>query len=340
MAVITLKVVVSNLEDVRAQFDQIKVHRSITGEVGPYSEITGPGTRLALEEGKIIYEFVDTTGDQTYYYRSSYFNSTSALESSLSDPQQGEGGAALDICSVEELKTNYLFGLDLTDDTGEPYPDSLYEFFIEAAVSRLEHRLDLPIIPKSVTDERHNYFREDYDKYIWLETKLFPIIDVSEVKLVLPGEQVVQNFESEWFNIEKEAGQIELVPGTGTAGSILLGASASWIPLIYANNRYVPHVFRISYTAGFESGSVPPVIKESIGKIAAFGPLNIAGDLLGGAGIASQSIGIDGLSTSFNTTSSSTSSGFGARLIQYEKELKETIPMLERYYKGIRLKII
>jgi len=107
--------------------------------------------------------------------------------------------------------------------------------------------------------------------------------------------------------------------------------------MIHRNNRFVPDVFRVDYTAGFEAGKVPADIIDLIGKKASFGPLNIAGDLLGGAGIASQSVSVDGLSQSFNTTSSATNAGYGARLVQYSKEIKELLPMLEKYYKGIRM---
>lgn len=339
MAFIKLTIQVTNIEAVLAQFDKIKVYRSTVGEAGPYSEITTSSTRVSLVTGTTVYSFTDTAGDEAYFYRTSYFNSTTLVESSLSDPQQGEGGASLDIMSVEELKELYLFGLDLTDDNGNPMPDSLFEHYIRSAVSRLEHRLDIPITPKTF-DEEHDFFKDDYNKYIWIELDKFPIISVSSIKLVLPGEVQVQDFPTEWFHILKEAGQVQLVPGTGTAGTILLGATGAWLPFIYGNNRFIPRTFRVNYTAGFESGKVPQLIKDVIGKMAAFGPLNIAGDLLGGAGIASQSIGIDGLSQSFSTTSSATNAGYGARILQYERELKEDYKALERFYKGLRLRVV
>lgn len=340
MATIKVKAVVSNLSNVMLVFDQIKVYRSIAGELGPFTEITGAGTRPALVDGQIVYEFIDTSGDPNYWYKTSYFNSTTSQESRKSDAQQGEGNSALDIVSVDELKTNYLLGLDLTDDDGNPYPDTLYEFFIQSAVSWLEHRLDIRIAPTTFVDEQHDYYREDYKQYIWMKLKEFPVIQVEEVRMVLPGEQVVQTFDSNWIHIQKESGQLQLVPGTGSAGSILLGAAGAYISMIYRNNRFIPDAFRVDYSAGFEPGQVPPLITDVIGKKASFGPLNIAGDLLGGAGIASQSIGIDGLSQSFNTTSSATNAGYGARLLQYTKEIKEVLPMLEKYYKGVRMAVV
>jgi hypothetical protein len=241
---------------------------------------------------------------------------------------------------VSELKTNYLFGLDLTDDAGTPYPDSLYEYFIKSAVSWLEHKLDLPLRPTRYVEETHDFIREDYLQYIWMDLLHYPILEVEEVKLVLPGEQLVHTFESSWFQLEKEVGQLQLVPGPGSAGTILMGNVGAWLPLIYAQARMVPRAFRVTYTAGFESGKLPDILRDAVGKTASFGPLNIAGDLLGGAGIASQSISMDGLSQSFNTTSSATNAGYGARLLQYSKEIKEVVPTLHRYYHGVRLSVV
>jgi len=340
MSAVTVKALVSGLESVMLVYDQIKVHRSTTGKAGPYTEITGVGTRLVLAEDQVVYTYVDLVGGNSYWYRTTYFNSDTSAESDPSESWQGDGDSALSLLSADDLKTNYLFGLDLTDDDGTEYPDSLYEFFIRSAVSWLEHRLDIPIVPRVIVDERHDYFREDYNKYIWMQLNESPVISVEGARLVLPGEQVVQEFESDWIHVQKDSGQLQLVPGTGTAGSILLGASGAYIPVIYGNNRFIPDAFRVDYTAGFEPGQVPPLILDVIGKKASFGPLNIAGDLLGGAGIASQAISIDGLSQSFNTTSSATNAGYGARLLQYSKEIKEVLPMLDRYYRGIRLTVV
>lgn len=332
MAVINLKVAVGDLTSALEQFDKIKVYRSVTGESGVYAEITTPLTRMTLELGKTIYTFTDLAGDASYYYRSSYFNSLSSLESSQSDPQQGEGAAALGIVTVEQLKERYLFGIDLTDDEGTPYPDSLYEHYIESAVSKIEHKLDMPLVPK-VFDEKHDYYKEDYHQYIWMELDKYPVLDIEKVQLILPGNQAVQTFPSDWFQLMPETGQLQLIPGLNSAGTIALGAFSGYLPNVYGARRFIPNAFEIRYTAGFEAGKVPKIVEDLVGKLASFGPLNIAGDLLGGAGIASQSVSLDGLSTNFNTTSSATSSGYGSRLIQYSKELKEDYKMLLSFYK-------
>ena len=340
MAVITLKIVVSNLTEVMQHFDRIKVYRSINGPSGTYIEATDPTTRLALESGKTAYEFVDEAGDPDYYYKSSYYNSVSGLESSKSDAQQGEGDAALDIITVQELKDHYLFGLDLTNDSGEPYPNSMYEAFIKAAVKWLEQKLDIPILPKSIEEEKHDYMREEYRQYMWMKLFQYHIIDVESVKLVLPTEVLVKEFDRSWIHVNRENGHLQLIPGANASVTVpLVGITGTFYPYLYGSARLVPDAFRVKYTAGFESGKVPDNMKDIIAKKACFGPLNIAGDLLGGAGIASQSISVDGLSQSFNTTSSATSAGYGARLIQYNKEIREDLKSLERYWKGLKFTV-
>jgi|GEM_PF-2174339 len=89
MATIKLTITVENLDNVMSNFDVMKVYRSTTGEAGAYSEITGLATRITLVAGQTVYQYDDTAGDPSYWYKVSYFNSVSSLESSLSDPMQG-----------------------------------------------------------------------------------------------------------------------------------------------------------------------------------------------------------------------------------------------------------
>ena len=76
------------------------------------------------------------------------------------------------------------------------------------------------------------------------------------------------------------------------------------------------------------------------GKLATFGPLGIAGDLILGAGIAAQSIGVDGLSQSISSTSSATNAGYGARIIQYQKEIADSVKKLKLVYDEIRMVVV
>ena len=338
MAAIKLTFIVDDIDDVLGvPYDQIKVYRSTTGESGAFTELTVPSTRIALVAGTTVYEFTDTNGDADFWYTITYFHSTSLLESSQSTPIPGVEDPALSIISIEEVKTIYLWGIDLTDDDGNPIPDSAYRHYIRSAVSWVEAKLDIKLTPTVIDEEAHDFFRQDYYKYLWIKLDEVPIISVEQIRLVLPTETEVIVFQDDWIRVNQPAGQITIIPGNGQLAIIALGQTGAWLPMIYNWADFIPDVFRIQYTAGFPKGGVPAVLKDLVGKMASFGPLNIAGDLLGGAGIASQSISLDGLSQSFNTTSSSTNAGYGARLLQYTKEIKEVVPQLRRTFHPITL---
>lgn len=336
MAVINLKIVVSSLDNVLQSFNRIKVHRSTTGLAGVYSEITTALTRMPLEAAKVVYEYADEAGASSYFYRVSYYNTTTGLESSLSEPQQGEGDPALGVMSVEEFKVNYLFGVDLTDEQGTPYPESLYEFYIKAAVSYVERYLDTPLRPTQF-EESHDFDPNAYDSYIALFLDHYPVISVESVKLLTQAGEVAQDFPREWIRVQKSGGQVNIVP-SGSMGTLLLGASSALLPR-FGGARFVPDVFQVSYTAGFASCKVPDDIRNVIGLIASYGPLNIAGDLVGGAGLAAASLSMDGLSQSITTSNSSTNAGYGARLLEYAKQVKMYLPEIRRALKGVKLTV-
>ena len=102
----------------------------------------------------------------------------------------------------------------------------------------------------------------------------------------------------------------------------------------------IPDYWDFQYTTGFDLDDLPYDLMNVVGKIATFGPLGIAGDLILGAGIAGQSLSVDGLSQSISSTASATSSGYNARLLQYERELKATIPRIKLIYDEIKLAVL
>ena len=83
----------------------------------------------------------------------------------------------------------------------------------------------------------------------------------------------------------------------------------------------------------WKSTTVPSSMVKAILLISAMLPLDIAGDLLLGAGIASQSISVDGLSQSVASTASATSAGYGARIISFKDQLKSTMSALRSQYR-------
>lgn len=102
MAVIKIKWSVDELANVMTLFDVQKVYRSTTGKDGAYSEITGVGTRVALVANQTDYYYDDVTGDDTYWYKISFYHTTTLLESELSDPISAAGGG--NYISVQDMR--------------------------------------------------------------------------------------------------------------------------------------------------------------------------------------------------------------------------------------------
>lgn len=334
---VQLDLVVANPAIQKTVYTHIKVYRIPNADAMPV-EVSGPTTRPRLTDHDLSYSFTDPTGDPTFLYAISYVNLTTGLESEKSAWFQGTSDPALEVISVEELKQIYLVGVNLVDDKGVPYPPLMFKWYIQAAIDWLEHELDMPIREQKVIAERHDFFTEQFAKFTYTQLELYPVISVEEVRLTYPSQpEAVRVYPSSWVQLDKAKGVVEIVPSSGAISLPFFGGGGLLMPAIYGGNtRYVPHTTEVDYTAGFPRGKVPPSLKHLAGMIAAFGPLNIAGDLLGGPGIASYSMGLDGLTQAVSTTSSPQFAGYGARLWSYTREIKQLLPALQRFYKGIR----
>jgi hypothetical protein len=242
------------------------------------------------------------------------------------------------VLTIAQLKAIYLFGVDLTEDTGAPYPDEMFAHYIRYAIDTTERELDIKILPTKFVNDRYDFYRRDYSNFGFLQLKEYPAISIERYALQYPGAQnAIIDFDKTWIQLDKNHGHVQVYPSTGIYTNAFISSGGGYLPLIYGGAEYLPNLIVVDYTAGFELGKIPPSITEVVAKRASFGPLNIAGDLIGGAGIATKSLSIDGLSNSVGTTSSPMYAGYGARLIQYEKELKTQIPMLRKFFKGVRM---
>ena len=346
MAVVGFTIEVDDITDVIRFYDRIRVYRNTTSAAGPFVEITTATTRIPLSPGQTRYEFYDVGGAPEYWYTVDYYSTLNGTDSGQSDPMQGARDPAFDILTPEELRRYYLFGLDLSDDQGRPFPDDLFEWYIKAAVARAERELDMPLRRRVFADTALNpaadapelhadFIPSEWYKYFYVQLPEYPVISVESARLVLPNGQVAFDFPTSWFNLDRESGQLFIVPDGSVANLPTLGFSVfGWQQPVFGTARFVPGVYRVGYTAGLSP--VPADIRDLVGMWASMGPLNVGGDLIVGAGIASQSLSMDGISQSVSTTSSATNAGYGARILAYTRQVKEMLPKMRQYYKGIR----
>jgi len=238
------------------------------------------------------------------------------------------------VLSVADLKARWLHGVDLRDDNGNDLPDAVLEFHIKSAQAWVEKELDIHLEEKTIVDEAKDFYSNDYYQYGFLRVNHRPLQEVTLLIAKWPVGSGEIEFNDEWIKPDYVSGQINLVPTAGTISAFLVQQNAAFLPMLTGRD-YVPQLFRVSYKAGFQAGEVPDDILEVIGMKASIAPFNIAGDLIAGAGIANKSISIDGLSQSIGTTSSATNAGYGARILQYEKQLKERMLTLKGYWRGM-----
>ncbi len=332
---ITITVTDDNINNViDCKFDRLLLERSVDSGL-TFKEVTTPDGRVVLEIDRIAYKLIDRVGDPAFKYRTRYINTLTNARSEASDDIDGDGLAIQGILTVPELKNRYFFGVDLTDDEGNELSEATFTHYILTAIRWFEHQLDIPILPTAFC-EFHDFYREDYHAFNMIRLDNYPVITVDEYRVEYPSGQTVIVFPPEWTRLNKPEGHLQIVPTAGTLSEILVGQGGSFLPAIYNGLAYLPQLFEISYTAGFENGKVPRNIVDLIGKFASLGPFDIFGDLVVGAGIATLSLSMDGLSQSIGSTSSATNAGYGARIIQYTKYIKEQIPHLRRYYKGVK----
>lgn len=339
MANISLTLTVSDIAQVLTVYDRVRLYRSVTGVGGPYDQLTSAGTDIVLLPGVTQYTYQDPQGDPAYYYKSVYYSSTQDISSPPSEPFGSGLDPELSVISVQDLKDNYLFGIDLTDSKGNPIPDSFFVRYIKAGVSAVETMLNLTLVPTAIKNERSDYIPRQANQYFYTYLSRRPVLSVEQVRLHVPGGQPVI-FPEPWVELRPLEGVVEVVPQT----AIAIAPSVAYTPyysqlFLTATKRRLPNAIEVDYTAGFAPGHIPGDILDLCAKQAAIGPLRTAGNLLLGPGIAGQAIGIDGLSQSVSLTKQG-NGAFAAMVMDYQNDIQALVQTIRSRYQGINMRVV
>lgn len=205
---------------------------------------------------------------------------------------------SLDDVDREYILENYLTGFDFAGVDKQRLPPRFYDEKISEAISRIEAITQVNVLQREVTSEKIDYYTNDYLNYAYTKLPRVPVQSVSEVRAVYPTGQVIQVFPADWVRLNVEAGQIHLVPTSGSLAQVLLGGGNGYLPFIFAGLEYLPHLWEVDYVCGFAPDAVPREVVTAICKMVAIEVLTIMSDLVGPLGIASTSMGIDGMSQS------------------------------------------
>jgi len=205
-----------------------------------------------------------------------------------------------------DLKARALFGIPLKSQlTGETIADSTITHYIDAAISEIEHELDLYVTPVTF-EEKHDYTKHEFTwSYNYLKLNHSNVISVEEVELTFSNTDDVTGFVQfplEHVHLQPQEGVVQLVPafGTSLSGFLLSAFSGTQFHALRAiglNN--FPGGVRVKYTSGFETDKIPAVIVDLIENMAAYKLLTFIGPLI----FPHNSIGVsmDGVSQSVGT---------------------------------------
>lgn len=228
-------------------------------------------------------------------------------------------GGTFDINNLNAnlLKSMYLVGIQING-----IEDSFFDYWISNAVDYIRSQTSLAVFDEIVMNEPHDYFAADFLQYGWLKVSRVPLKSVASVKAIYPTGNYLFTFPNEWLRVDRNGGQIQIVPSGGSLSQALLGQGGTYLPIIYRNLQYLPQLFHVEYTAGWEPGKVPNQLVDAVCKKACIDILAIVGDLIYGPGVVSRSVSVDGLSQSESFVNNGQMGAiFTSRIVQYAKDL-------------------
>lgn len=372
-----LKIVVDDINLVLQLYEQIKIYYDSSESGAFLTELTDENTRINMLPEDHIYEFLDVNGDTTRWYKVAYYHTVTLDESEMSaarqggteeekigftfqnyDPPAGEWG---DVLTPDDIRYTYMFGIDAVADNAaqDEFTDEQFRFFVNAAVGDFERTMTIDIrkrvyktnpvdsliqSPKwrlgvDYTDEEDAY---DFDPTTWrnygfVPMRHYPVLSIERCILNSPvGGEVMDLIEQDWVRLKKRSGIVHLFP----KGGFSYGPYAiSGMPWLLLGHRY-PDAFEIDYTTGWKTAEfIPDDMRQVIGQWATIKALDTIGDGLL-AGFSSQSVSLDGLSESFSSTQSATSSYFGARIASYSKQIESWLTRNRNKYGTLPLSFV
>jgi len=248
--------------------------------------------------------------------------------------------------SIDKIRNVHLFGIDLKDAEGNDFPDELLQSYLDSAIAEVEKKLNIYIHPRDLV-ERHDYHWNDYQNWGYIKLFKKPVLEIESIQMYY-GDYPMYKIPKDWLRVDQLTGQIQLFPTSGSAGGLIIDARGSlFTPLVQGRFGYAPQMWEVKYKAGmtepteeakknqmYRKTDITPDLEELIYKKAAASIMTVWGDLIIGAGIANQSISVDGLSQSVGTTQSAMYGGASARVKQLEQDVKRLMTELYNYYNG------
>lgn len=230
--------------------------------------------------------------------------------------------------SIEYLKDNFLFGLNLRTSTGEPFPDGLLSHHLNAAIQYASGLLDIVITPSDF-EEEHDYYADDFTNWGFLRLFKKPALSLKEVNIMFADSKLTEIPKS-WLKLTKNSSMVRLVPNLGTVDALIITADGSLMQPFWGCKHY-PQMWKISYRAGFEN--IPYDLADFIYKKATINIIQVWYNMFYLGRGASESLNIDGLSQSVSKPPLQLYN-------QYKSELHDLLNTLKSKYDVIKFVVV
>ena len=141
----------------------------------------------------------------------------------------------------------------------------------------VENLLDI-VISETEFTERHDYIRNDYQNWGFIQLDHNPVKEVKRLNLTY-GNRPSIDIPLDWIQLDKLTGQITLFPSAGSANSLIIGQTG----LLFGFQSqwdYAPMLWEVEYVAGIDDKdkNMPfNLIQEAVFKRASMGILNVWG---------------------------------------------------------------
>lgn len=245
-----------------------------------------------------------------------------------------------------ELLEKYFHGSLPKKADGTYMPLEVIESYIRDAQNSVESELSL-VLQYQLVSENTIFETRAYSSWCFTKTTYPVDIPISFTGFLNKLKQI--NYPADWITQKKETStrgeqsrhrRVNLVPagntGAQTSGTVIFAGMTPHLGLMNLGN--IADYWTISYLSGFEK--IPQNITSVISKKASIPIFMILGDLIMGAGIASKSLSIDGLSQSVSSTAGQTSAAYGARINEMRKEIEKDIAILKDCYCSLTISVL
>lgn len=176
-------------------YNQIKIYYDTTSAGSFANQIAGSPAGITVDESET--KLNDPVGSSARWYKFTFFNSTTAAETSKADSIAVQGGIAQELFTLEELKQE----IDLKPSDKSHDADLLK--VIAAVTSKIINETNVQYIPKTVTDEYHDI--EDGQSKVFVD--YYPIYGIPTV--VNYKDTLVYNADPELTDFHVYPGYVE-----------------------------------------------------------------------------------------------------------------------------------